>query len=653
MALLPLLTGLVLGALITAVLVLRPWQRRSSAPDLDPFRGAAPGAALVRDHRLVWVNDRFAALFGVSKGTLEGAATRWLHENEAACLDFESRAAEELRLHGACRDEILLRRADGSPFWAYLAGAPSGMEGDVLWFLEDVTSRVLARRDQADLLSVNEKLIGASPSAILLYRAADGACILANEAASRILGGANGALLGQNFRRLPSWKTSGLRRAAHAALAAGLEQHVSCHFTSSFGRDVFIEASLLPLLSRGERHLLLLANDVSGRERAFSALRASEERYRVVVDTLNEGLALVDVQGRLTYCNGRLLAMAGFEESEMLGASYADFLRDADRDHLQSLRLLSGTEASRTAEVGLRRRDGVHQDCRVSMAPVRDAAGSVSALVVLVTDISATKAVERERERLLGELEQKNEELETLLYVASHDLRSPLVNIQGFSQRLARSLEDLRQALAGAGSLDAFREAAAPHFQDRVPGSLEFIRASGAKMDAIINGLLTLSRAGRMVIRAEVLDMNAILRACSASLAWQLQSVDGSLRMEDLPPCVADPVQTAQILSNLLDNAIKYRHPGRPLEIRVTGWIRGDRRCYAVEDNGLGIPPEHRDRVWKIFQRLDPHGPVPGEGLGLTLARRMAERNGGRLGLDPEHPDGCRFLLELPWEGMP
>jgi signal transduction histidine kinase len=222
------------------------------------------------------------------------------------------------------------------------------------------------------------------------------------------------------------------------------------------------------------------------------------------------------------------------------------------------------------------------------------------------------------------------------------------VNIQGFSQRLAKSLEEVRRHQESAESLAAFSAAIAPHLLERMPASLDFIRASGAKMDAIINGLLTLSRAGRMVLRAESLDMDAILRSCTAALAYQVQSAEGVFQIDSLPSCKADPVQVAQIFSNLLDNAVKYRHPDRPLRVHVSGRVAGAMCEYCIEDNGLGIPREHQERIWEIFQRLDPRGSIQGNGLGLTLVRRMVERNGGRIELTSNEGVGCTFRLVLP-----
>ena len=276
-------------------------------------------------------------------------------------------------------------------------------------------------------------------------------------------------------------------------------------------------------------------------------------------------------------------------------------------------------------------------------------------LLLMMLDVSERiragqdlQATEKAREALLEELKQKNKELETLVYVASHDLRSPLVNIQGFSQRLGKALDEFKRTLEASTSLAEVRDHLLPLLQERMPAALGYIRASGAKMDAIINGLLRLSRAGRMVLRTEFLDMDHLLLSAAASMAFQFQSAEGDLQVDALPSCLADPAQVAQVFSNLLDNAIKYRDPARPLKVRVAGLLEGRMAHYTVEDNGLGIPVEQQERVWEIFQRLDPTGPTPGEGLGLTLVRRMVERNGGRIWVASAPGGGCRFHVELP-----
>ena len=383
------------------------------------------------------------------------------------------------------------------------------------------------------------------------------------------------------------------------------------------------------------------------RAQATAALRESQERYRTVAEALNEGLLIVGPDQHYTYCNGRVAEMLGYSPQELLGQYRTFIVAEEDLGLLESRRATRKPGATEAYELRLRKKNGETMEALLSVAPIQDSQGRFVASPVLVTDISVRRRTEREREQLMLELEQKNKELETLVYVASHDLRSPLVNIQGFSQRLGKCLDELERQLASS-SIEDLRTAALPLLRERMPAALEYIRASGVKMDAIINGLLRLSRAGRMLLRTEVLDMNQLLEASAAAMAFQLQEAEGVLELEPLPPCKADPAQTAQVFSNLLDNAIKYRHGEDRLRIRVSGRAEAGLAVYCVEDNGIGISVEHRARIFDIFQRLDPQGPTKGEGLGLTLVRRMVERNGGRIWVESAPARGSRFCVELP-----
>jgi signal transduction histidine kinase len=280
----------------------------------------------------------------------------------------------------------------------------------------------------------------------------------------------------------------------------------------------------------------------------------------------------------------------------------------------------------------------------ISVAPLGD-----EGFATIFFDTSDAKRAEAERERLLSELERKNKELESIVYVASHDLRSPLVNIQGFGDRLEKDCVQLMSlAQAAAGGDEAALDSALAIARERIPRSLEFIRASGIKMDRLISGLLNLSRVGRAELIAERLDMNRIVAEIADSVAFQLEKAGATIEAEDLPSCVGDGEQIAQAFSNLIDNALKYRSKDRPLKIRIRGEREGKEARYAVEDNGIGIAPEHMEKVWEMFYRLDPGDGAGGDGLGLSLVRRIIDRHKGYTSLESVLGEGSRFIITLP-----
>lgn len=247
-----------------------------------------------------------------------------------------------------------------------------------------------------------------------------------------------------------------------------------------------------------------------------------------------------------------------------------------------------------------------------------------------------------------AELKRKNEEMESMIYTASHDLRSPLVNIQGFSQRLEKAKGDIDARLEQDDVPEDVRISLAKVLGERIPSALGFIKSSSLKMDSLINGLLRLSRAGRAQLTIQALDMNAMLQEIVGNLTIQIQQASATVTIGVLPPCMADAEQLNQVFTNLIDNAIKYRDPARALTITVSGSCHGGWVHYSVADTGQGIPDEFQPKVWQLFHRLNPNGAVAGEGIGLTLVHRILERLQGHITLTSKVGEGSCFTLELP-----
>ncbi|MBI5380474.1 MAG: PocR ligand-binding domain-containing protein [Opitutae bacterium] len=265
--------------------------------------------------------------------------------------------------------------------------------------------------------------------------------------------------------------------------------------------------------------------------------------------------------------------------------------------------------------------------------------------------IAARRKAEQEREHLVQALALKNRELENVLYTASHDLRSPLLNIQGFSRRLAQACEDLRGLLAQPDLPAGPRDAATPIIQEQIPKALHFIRSGVDKMETLIGGLLRISRLGQVTLHLQTLDMNQLVQRTVAAGAFQIQEAGATIEVLPLPTCTGDATLLSQAFSNLIDNALKYRHADRAPRIRISGQIAGERVIYCVADNGIGIAPEHLEKIWELFRRLHPTGTTGGEGLGLTIVRRIVERHDGHVWVESAPGEGSRFLLALPLAG--
>ena len=253
----------------------------------------------------------------------------------------------------------------------------------------------------------------------------------------------------------------------------------------------------------------------------------------------------------------------------------------------------------------------------------------------------------RQLESTVAELHRKNEEVEAFVYIVSHDLRSPLVNVQGFGRQLTRACETIRQAVAGARDGQVPATALQAPVEVALPQALRFINAGVNKMDSLLNGLLQYSRLGRVTLTIRPLDMNALLAEIVAAMRFQLNEARAEVYVEALPAGLGDSAHTSQVFANLLDNALKYRAPDRPLRVAISGRLEGGQAVYTVADNGIGIAPEHQAKVFEIFHRLNPDI-AGGEGLGLTIAQRVLERQKGRIWVESAVERGSTFHVSLP-----
>jgi two-component system, chemotaxis family, sensor kinase Cph1 len=384
--------------------------------------------------------------------------------------------------------------------------------------------------------------------------------------------------------------------------------------------------------------------------RDISQRRQSEEQLRLLSEALESaanGIAITDAQGLIQWVNPAFTRLTGYSRQEAIGQNPR--ILKSGKHSPELYRQLWETILRGEAwqgEMLNRRKDGSIYPEEMTITPVRTGGGGITHFVAVKQDITERKSAEERLAGLARTLSEKNKELETIVYVASHDLRSPLVNIQGFSKELARSCAELQLSLRKPGDRNRGVDVK-KLLAEEIPESLAYIQAGVGKIDALLSGFLRYSRLGRAALRIEALRMNPMLADIARVMEFQLQQAGVKLELGSLPDCLGDAIQINQVFSNLLENAIKYLDATRPGQVSVTGRLEGDRAIYSVRDNGIGIAPDHQSKIFEIFHRLNPaHG--SGEGLGLTIAQRILERHNGAIWVESEPGVGSAFFVSLP-----
>ncbi|MEN6516746.1 MAG: ATP-binding protein [Methanospirillum sp.] len=366
-------------------------------------------------------------------------------------------------------------------------------------------------------------------------------------------------------------------------------------------------------------------------------LRSADRVYRIIIEQMREGAALVSVEGEILYANGALGSLLGLPAEALVGEPAARFV---DGDLLAA----AGEDGSGRRDVVLRRVDGGTVPALLS-ATVLELDGFRVRSIVL-TDITETKRSEgrlrqanealEERvgertadlNRTVEELRRSNEDLQRFAYVASHDLQEPLRSIVSFSQLLERRC---RHEL-GTEAIEY----------------LDFIVEGGLRMQTLITDLLSFSRVATMGQPLVETDAGGVLGEVLHDLTGAIEGEGATVEAGPMPRVMADPAQLAQVFANLVGNALKYRRPDVPPLIRVSAGREGRFWRIAVRDNGIGIESEYFDRIFVLFQRLHTKDAYPGTGIGLAVVKKIVERHGGSVRVESTPNEGSTFSFTLP-----
>jgi PAS domain S-box-containing protein len=393
-------------------------------------------------------------------------------------------------------------------------------------------------------------------------------------------------------------------------------------------------------------------------------LRGAERPYRVIVENISEGAATLLPDGLILYANSAFADILNVPLERVIGMRFEEFVWNPDREAARDLFQRAFRETART-EISLKGGSGpmpVYISLR--SLPLEDEKPGLS---MVISDISERKRAEEELRRAHDELdarvhqrtvelkeankslhaeiaerkraedklkdavrnlEHSNRELEQFAYIASHDLQEPLRTVSSYVELLG---------LRYKGNLD-----------EKADRYIAFAIEGANRMSDLINDLLAYSRVGTTAKNFGPVNTSAAVNRATAVLRRSMKESGTVITTAELPEVFGDESQIVQLFQNLIANAVKFRKQNVPPRIHIGAARQNNEWTFSVQDNGIGIEPRFRERIFTIFQRLHTREEYPGTGVGLAICKRIVERHGGRIWVESDAGKGSSFYFTIP-----
>ncbi len=537
--------------------------------------------------------------------------------------------------------ETAIRTKDGRKIPVQISSSRTlwkGQPADIV-FVQDITERkrVEEARQQSELLF--RTLFELSPDAIMLIDPHDprvrSRIVDCNAAACQMNGYRREELVDQSIELVNAdpYTADGQIAYLEKIRQEGQLRYEVLHRRKN-GTVFPVEVSTTIIEVGGRELLIGIDRDITERKQSEDALRASEGRYRDLVQNANSAIIRWKSDGTIAFFNEYAQMFFGYRADEVIGKDINILVPATESTGGDLTSLVKDILAHPEKFVNNVNENLCRDGRRVWMTwtnrPIFDANGQVIEILAVGSDITARKRVEEELNKAMDELKRSNAELEQFAYVASHDLQEPLRMVSSYMQLLERRYKK---------QLD----------QD-ADDFIGFAVDGAERMQRLINDLLAYSRLGTRGQPFLPASSEAALSQALTNLQVAIQESKGIITYDPLPRVVGDETQLVQLFQNLVGNALKFHRKEKP-RVHVSAEGREREWVFSVRDNGIGIDPQYFERIFVIFQRLNSREKYAGTGIGLAMCKKIVQRHGGRIWVESQPGKGATFYFTLPRTG--
>ncbi|WP_436347734.1 PAS domain-containing sensor histidine kinase [Natronorubrum sp. FCH18a] len=569
------------------------------------------------EYQFSTVNQAYVDMTGYSREELLGSHCSLVAEDTASLEAAEQSLHSTRTAEDVATIEAAIVRKDGTRLPAESKFTPlvsndNGHEGTI-----GVVRDISERKDREQELRKYETIFETVEDGIYVVDE-DGRFTMVNESYADMLGYAAEELVGSHALTVVDEDVHRVAQEMEAGITEGEVDTPSmeAEIRTADGEQFSAEATFAVLPAQGGgRERVGVVRDISERKERERALEESEQRYRTLIDHFPGTVGLYNEEFEYTLVGGEMLDALDISRDEVIGSSiyerYPDELVERIEPHFQAV-FEGESHTFEDRYLGL--------DLWAHTLPVRNSNGNIFAGMLMVQDISERKEYRRK-------IEESNERLEQFAYAASHDLQEPLRMISSYLQLVDNRYSD--------------------ELDEDGQEFIAFAVDGAERMKQMIEGLLQYSRVETQGDSFEPVDLDSVFENALEDLRVKIEENDADITAEPLPRVHGDAGQLRQVFQNLLSNAITYSGD-EPPRVHVSVEENAGNWVFSVRDEGIGIDPDDRERIFEVFHRLHTIEEHSGTGIGLALCQRIVERHGGDIWVDSEPGDGATFSFTLP-----